>query len=737
MNTPTWFHDPSYRKWLDVTASQIQRALDAGNRITLLRRDDEKDDNKLPLWKGFNDPSVNSWTFPDFKTQTKWALGKGIQITGYGFVNGSMSKNRFALDFDRGDKLPEIASEVLTDTGIDIMQWPRVRSGRETTPGYHIHGRTTESLKSATLVLLKDDPFPIVCELKAQGVQVVGPGSRHKSGRLYEVEHGDVFNPPVTDLQDVERVLRVIRSFNQVEAPLLQPRSPRVHAPRAYEPGTDSLSIIDRYNSETSIESALEQYGYMEGSGNYYKHPRNDSGESVHLLADNKAYHYGANDPYGTHKTSTPFALFAHFEHGRDGPKAVKHLAHQYGIESKPLKIDVQDGMWESNADELLVDPTTSTTQVDDDELPEGHPEMWNPPTMDAEKWLNHCTLNVRSSEYSAIELVEPPILIEGLLRKGEIMNLVSSPKMKKSWMVADLARTLANGGRWLGRFECQKSKVLIVDNELHEFDIRKRIGAMQKSRPSQASYDFVCLRDDGLDDLEVLANKLANYAGRYDLIVFDALYRFFPEGMDENSNTDWTHLINREDAIARETGCAIINVHHASKGVQSNKSTADSGSGAGAQSRAVDAHVVLKAMVPEGEPQADAPELAVMAAVVRSFAPVPRIYLQWEFPFWHEVTPPDEAVKTESRKSRVWTVRDFAETFATSEGETRTAIIERATEQMARNRARELFDSAEATGHLKMVSEKQVGGCKKKTPFYAIPDEPNSFNSLLQKPRF
>ena len=44
---------------------------------------------------------------------------------------------------------------------------------------------------------------------------------------------------------------------------------------------------------------------------------------------------------------------------------------------------------------------------------------------------------------------------------------------------------------------------------------------------------------------------------------------------------------------LAIQTGAAFVLVHHSTKGSQAEKSVTDTGSGAGAMSRAVDSHIV------------------------------------------------------------------------------------------------------------------------------------------------
>ncbi len=57
--------------------------------------------------------------------------------------------------------------------------------------------------------------------------------------------------------------------------------------------------------------------------------------------------------------------------------------------------------------------------------------------------------------------------VIEGLLRMGETMNIVSVSKIGKSWLLLDTSCCIVTGRPWLGRFACRKGLALLVDNEL------------------------------------------------------------------------------------------------------------------------------------------------------------------------------------------------------------------------------------------------------------------------------
>jgi AAA domain len=224
------------------------------------------------------------------------------------------------------------------------------------------------------------------------------------------------------------------------------------------------------------------------------------------------------------------------------------------------------------------------------------------------------------------------PSLIHGLLRQGETMNIIAAPKVGKSWLVLDMALSIATGGKWLGRFSCERGRVLIVDNELHRETCAKRLGQVANARGLTPRSFVESLhvwptRGQGMD-ITKLSKLLASMPREtYAAIVIDAFYRSLPRDCDENDNGHMRDVYNAIDAIAEQTGAAIVLVHHSSKGDQSGKAVTDVGSGAGAQSRAADAHLILRAHEDD--------DAAVAEAVVRSSSPIEPIGLRWAFPCW------------------------------------------------------------------------------------------------------
>jgi len=296
--------------------------------------------------------------------------------------------------------------------------------------------------------------------------------------------------------------------------------------------------------------------------------------------------------------------------------------------------------------------------------------------------------------------------VIQRLLRIGEIMNVVSAPKIGKSWLAIDLVLAVATGKPWLGHFDTEPGRILFLDNELHAETLAHRIPKVAEARGlSVGEYGEQVLIDSvrgkSLDLFALEAYLGGVQPGTYRMILIDAFYRFLPVGVDENSNADVTNLYNHIDMLADRLHWCFVLIHHTSKGVQSGKFVTDVGAGAGAQSRATDTHLILR--------QHEEDNAVVLSAAVRSFAPSEPLCLRWSFPVWQPAPDLDPERLAEGRckrkteaepgkpKSESWTAERFTEAFLTREPQTQAVILTDATANgLSENKARMLLRAAE-----------------------------------------
>lgn len=243
---------------------------------------------------------------------------------------------------------------------------------------------------------------------------------------------------------------------------------------------------------------------------------------------------------------------------------------------------------------------------------------------------------------------LEPPV-IEGLVRRGELLNVIAAAKSGKTWLILNLGSAVATGSCWLSRFRCRQGRVLLVDNELPPGVLADRLKTVAEATGNAAALeeiDVLSLRSAPQDVSAIRARLLTRPPGSYALVVVDSLYRAWPADTDENDNGAVARVFAELAAMASDLHAAVVVVHHLSKGDQTAKSVTDLGSGAGAISRAADAHLALRRHEDE--------DCFIVEGVVRSFAPLD--------PFVIRRTHPLFALEPDADPTKHWRARTKAD---------------------------------------------------------------------------
>jgi hypothetical protein len=305
--------------------------------------------------------------------------------------------------------------------------------------------------------------------------------------------------------------------------------------------------------------------------------------------------------------------------------------------------------------------------------------------------------------------MLRPPV-IDRLLRRGEVANVVAPPKMNKSWLVLYIALCVATGRPALG-FETRPGRVLLLDYELSPATLAKRLTAIA----SAMNVDLADLGDrlavESLRGKRLDIKALGLYVaalppGRFDCIIIDPLYRTFPKELDENSNAHLADVYATFQGYAEQLDVGLIVVHHLTKGDQSGKGVTDLGAGGGSQSRAADAHLAIRPHAIDGA--------AVLSGVVRSFPPFDPVAMRWEYPLWTlapdldpaDLKRPERRPKREAPEAKppkpTWTVDSFVEQFVSANPQSLATITLAAEGQgMRPSKARQLLTAAVEAGRV------------------------------------
>ncbi|MCC7407529.1 MAG: AAA family ATPase [Phycisphaeraceae bacterium] len=583
-------------------------------------------------------------------------------------VTGSVSGNLELIDFDGGGELfAEWAALVEAEAPglVNRLVIERSQSGGKHV-AYHCGEPVCGSMKLAQRVV--GEKILTLIETRGEGGLFLchpTPG--------YELLQGQLDALPVLTAAEREVLLEAAWSLNEITpAPVAVPPDDNP-LPQGQRPG-------DAFNERGDPRKVLLRHGWTlardgGGEGNqYWRRPGKMRGWSATLKVCGGVpvlYVFSSNaDPFAAGKAYGPFAVYAMLEHSGDYARAAAALrAEGYGASHS-------------------LPPTMSKS------------------TPEAAAHLE--PMSVRQLVRTYPQLRAP--IIHGLLRAGETMNLISAPKMGKSWLVTDLALAIAAGRQWLSAFQCERGDVLILDNELHGETSAHRIPKVAAARqlPEDAYADRVWVQNlrGQLQDVFSLGEFFQGLApGRFKVIILDAFYRFMPRDMDENDNGTMASLYNHIDRYADRLGCSFVLIHHTTKGNQSGKSVTDVGAGAGSQSRATDTHMVLR--------QHEEEDAVVLDAAVRSWPPVGPRCLRWAFPVWSPAEDLDpEQLKGDGGKKRGekkdgWTAQTFVDAFVGDRPATRSSILDKAVEAgLSHWLADRLLRSADADGLVTRLGE-------------------------------
>lgn len=184
------------------------------------------------------------------------------------------------------------------------------------------------------------------------------------------------------------------------------------------------------------------------------------------------------------------------------------------------------------------------------------------------------------ATHYTPLDLTAPPPaykwLVNGVIAQGDSTLLVGEPNVGKSWISLSLAVAVANGdSRWLKWDLDHHGRVLYVDEENPHDVIYHRLNQLGLHKHSNVRY----LHRQGVR-LDRRFDLFLDEAIAYQpsLIVFDSLTRLHTQ--DENNAGAMAALFNDSiNVLTKETGSAILILHHTNKGDSTSSYTRTRGS--------------------------------------------------------------------------------------------------------------------------------------------------------------
>lgn len=187
-------------------------------------------------------------------------------------------------------------------------------------------------------------------------------------------------------------------------------------------------------------------------------------------------------------------------------------------------------------------------------------------------------------SRFRALDLTSepPPVrwVVENMICRGDIHLLIGEPGIGKSWLTMALALAVADEGEtFLNHPILEHGRVLYLDEENPPDLIFSRFTKLGMDKEAAKNIRYINnfgIRLDGRDALSVIEEALDFEPV---LIVLDSLTRFHTE--DENHAGAMAGLFhNAIKPLARETGAAVVLIHHANKSDSNSSYRRSRGSG-------------------------------------------------------------------------------------------------------------------------------------------------------------
>jgi hypothetical protein len=219
-----------------------------------------------------------------------------------------------------------------------------------------------------------------------------------------------------------------------------------------------------------------------------------------------------------------------------------------------------------------------------------------------------------------------PPDIIEGLIHAGGKVAIGGASKSFKTWLLIDLAVSVATGAVWLNGYPTTKGRVLYVNFELPDAFCSKRIQTVCDER--QLTLEPGMLSALNLRGYVKAWAQLQRQLllGQFMVIILDPSYKFL-RGRDENKAGDIAALLDEFEVVAVRTGAAIAFGAHYSKGNQARKESIDRVGGSGVFARDPDS--ILNFTRHEER------DCFTVEMTLRNHPPQKPFVVKWEYPLF------------------------------------------------------------------------------------------------------
>ena len=550
------------------------------------------DGSKAPIgaWKKYQTERANA--------QQLLAWFKNPENTGIGIVTGAASGNAELLEFEGravAMKLLEEAADLAVNSGLGEI-WERITTGyAEFTPsgGLHFYYRISDAAVpgNTKIARMPGEDGGVLIETRGEGgfsITAPSSGPVHPSGKPWVALSGSPATIPILTWDERQAIHTVLKALDRT------PTAEAVIEVIAPKPEGKGITPGDDFNARTTWAELLTPRGWTQvfsvANTTYWRRP----GKSIGISATtgrndgDNLYVFSTSTEFEAEKPYSKFAAFTHIEHAGDFKAAARHLrANGYGVPSIAPTIETNNVRHETAF--LQVSPNNSENESIQESI-QNQPvkfltieeAAYNEELMrarirrqvkseldkaDAEKLYDGFIYVETLAEELELPITEVPWTIEGIFPKGANVTLTAQYKAGKTTLINNLAKSLADGTRFLNYFKApeHEGRVVIFNYEVSENQYRRWMKDIAIERSEMVT--LVHLRGKAVplksDYVQKEVVELLQTLNATTWIV-DPFARAFTGSGDENSNSDVSVFLDMLDIIKERAGVSnlVLPVH-------------------------------------------------------------------------------------------------------------------------------------------------------------------------------
>lgn len=173
--------------------------------------------------------------------------------------------------------------------------------------------------------------------------------------------------------------------------------------------------------------------------------------------------------------------------------------------------------------------------------------------------------LNIK--EFYNADLFPPPVpIVVGLINRGEFHICTATAKTGKTLLQLNLAKCVSRGEKFLDYFETKKLKVLIIQTEVSNANLRNRVVTIFGNEKQPDAEDVLFtnsrIKLDKIEGLNTLSSLIDEH--KPDLLILDPFYTLHTG--NEDSSSEMAPLLSDIREIAIQKNIGILLIHHQGK---------------------------------------------------------------------------------------------------------------------------------------------------------------------------